>query len=55
MCGCGGRNLEDGVLHSGDGDDEEDDAERDGDGGHDLDEVMNLNIEGALVLLSVQG
>ena len=48
------RHLENRVLHSGDGDNEEYNAKTDSDSGHDLDEVMDLDVERALVLDGVE-
>ena len=50
-----GTYLQDRVLDCCNGDDEEDDAKGDGDGGHDLDEVVDLDVERALVLDGVEG
>ena len=49
------RHLENRVLHSSDGDNEENNAKTDGDCSHNLDEVMDLDIERALILHSVEG
>ena len=50
-----GAYIQNRILNCSNGDDEEDDAEGDGAGGHDLDEVVDLDVERALVLDGVEG